>query len=298
MKNIRILEDGNRLIVVLEGYDKSAIGALMEVLGTASSPLEHIRPHTGEAQFQLKGTEKEIKTQAQAAPPIKPPAFVEKVQAEEAAAKQNQKPAATRPATRQNAASAQPAAPAAKAAPAAAKPTPAPAQTQATAPKPAAQPQAQAPAAKPAAARTASAAKPAVPAAQQTAQAKPAAPAPAKTDPVNATSAKSAAPAAAKPAAVPAQTATSKAPEKAAPAPQAVQSAAKAAEPAPAPTPKIPAKPVEMMTPFELKDIIRQADRKKLAVIAKRMGAYNTVTSILNADTRTLREFVKRLQTA
>ena len=298
MKNIRILEDGNRLIVVLEGYDKSAIGALMEVLGTASSPLEHIRPHTGEAQFQLKGTEKEIKAQAQAAPPIKPPAFVEKVQAEEAAAKQNQKPAATRPATRQNAAPAQPAAPASKTAPAAAKPTQAPAQTQPATPKPAAQPQTQASAAKPAAARTAPATKPAVPVTQQTAQPKPAAPAQAKTEPVQTAPAKSVASATAKPAAAPAQTTLAKAPEKAAPAPQAAQPAAKAAEPAPAPTPKIPAKPVEMMTPFELKDIIRQADRKKLAVIAKRMGAYNTVTSILNADTRTLREFVKRLQSA
>ncbi|MCI9180464.1 MAG: hypothetical protein HFG50_10760 [Lachnospiraceae bacterium] len=84
MKNIRILEDGNRLIVVLEGYEKSAVKALMEVLEAAVTPLSHISPHTGEAQFQMKGTEKEvqlIKQEKEA--PIKPPAFMEKMKKEE-----------------------------------------------------------------------------------------------------------------------------------------------------------------------------------------------------------------------
>ena len=45
MKNIRILEDGNRLIVVLEGYEKSAVSALMEMLGTVVAPPSYIRPH-------------------------------------------------------------------------------------------------------------------------------------------------------------------------------------------------------------------------------------------------------------
>ncbi len=81
MKNIRILEDGNRLIVVLEGYEKSAVNALMEVLGTAATSLSHISPHTGEAQFQIKGTEKEVHlTKKDQDPPIKPPAFMERLQ--------------------------------------------------------------------------------------------------------------------------------------------------------------------------------------------------------------------------
>ncbi len=267
MKNIRILEDGNRLIVVLEGYDKSAIGALMEVLGTDSSPLEHIRPHTGETQFHLKGTEKEVQVTTQA--PIKPPAFVEKVQAEEAAVKQNQKSAATRPAARQNAAQA--AATAVKAAPAARKPTPAPAKNTTDAQKPADQAQTSP---KPATTKATPAAKTAMPA-------------------VQAPQAKTAA---AKAADAPAATAIIS--EKAAPAPMAVPPASTATEPVPTPVPNTPLKPIEMMNPFELKDIIRQADRKKLAVVAKKIGAYNTVTSILNSDTRTLREFVKRLRTA
>lgn len=93
MKNIRILEDGNRLIVVLEGYEKSAVSALMEMLGTTASPLSHIKPHTGEAQFRLKGTEKEIPlgNAEQAQKPetaIKKPAFVEQLEAEAQARKQ------------------------------------------------------------------------------------------------------------------------------------------------------------------------------------------------------------------
>lgn len=93
MKNIRILEDGNRLIVVLEGYEKSAVGALIEMLGTTASPLSHIKPHIGEAQFQLKGTEKEIplgKAEQTQKPDtsIKKPAFVEQLEAEAQARKQ------------------------------------------------------------------------------------------------------------------------------------------------------------------------------------------------------------------
>lgn len=93
MKNIRILEDGNRLIVVLEGYEKSAVNALMEMLGTTAAPLSHINPHTGEANFQLKGTEKEIllpkkDTKAGDEPeiPIKPPVFIEQMRQKEASA--------------------------------------------------------------------------------------------------------------------------------------------------------------------------------------------------------------------
>lgn len=85
MKNIRILEDGNRLIVVLEGYERSAVNALIDVLGTAATPLSHIMPHTGEAQFQFKGTEKEIlPTKQGQETPIKPPAFMKKMKAQEA----------------------------------------------------------------------------------------------------------------------------------------------------------------------------------------------------------------------
>lgn len=93
MKNIRILEDGNRLIVVLEGYEKSAVNALIEMLGTTAAPLSHINPHTGEANFQLKGTEKEItlpKKDAKAGDepemPIKPPVFIEQMRQKEASA--------------------------------------------------------------------------------------------------------------------------------------------------------------------------------------------------------------------
>ncbi len=85
MKNIRILEDGNRLIVVLEGYEKSAVNALMEMLETTATPLSHIRPHTGEAEFRLKGTEREVQlpkrvSDPEPETPIKPPAFMEQLQ--------------------------------------------------------------------------------------------------------------------------------------------------------------------------------------------------------------------------
>lgn len=85
MKNIRILEDGNRLIVVLEGYEKSAVGALVEMLGAAAMPLSHIKPHTGETSFQFKGTEKEVQLPGAAKEPetpIKQPAFMEQLKAE------------------------------------------------------------------------------------------------------------------------------------------------------------------------------------------------------------------------
>lgn len=95
MKNIRILEDGNRLIVVLEGYERSAVSALAEMLGTAAAPLSHIRPHTGEADFRLKGTEKEVplpKQNPDPETPIKPPAFMEQLQADKAQMRQAQQP--------------------------------------------------------------------------------------------------------------------------------------------------------------------------------------------------------------
>lgn len=84
MKNIRILEDGNRLIVVLEGYEKSAVGVLVEMLGAAVMPLSHIKPHTGETSFQFKGTEKEALLSVAAKEletPIKKPAFMEQLKA-------------------------------------------------------------------------------------------------------------------------------------------------------------------------------------------------------------------------
>ncbi|WP_251500716.1 hypothetical protein [Otoolea muris] len=95
MKNIRILEDGNRLIVVLEGYEKSAVSALMEMLGTVVAPPSHIRPHTGEGQFRPEGTEKEGPLPKQGAEiPIKPPVFMEQMQAGITAdTKTRQKPA-------------------------------------------------------------------------------------------------------------------------------------------------------------------------------------------------------------
>lgn len=97
MKNIRILEDGNRLIVVLEGYEKSAVSALMEMLGTVVAPPGHIRPHNGEAQFRPEGTEKEVplpKQEAEPEIPIKPPVSMEQVQAGITAdTKTRQKPA-------------------------------------------------------------------------------------------------------------------------------------------------------------------------------------------------------------
>jgi len=85
MKNIRILEDGNRLIVVLEGYEKSAVNALMEMLETTATPLSHIKPHTGEAEFRLKGTEREVRLpkrihEPEPETPIRPPAFMEQLQ--------------------------------------------------------------------------------------------------------------------------------------------------------------------------------------------------------------------------
>ncbi len=95
MKNIRILEDGNRLIVVLEGYEKSAVSALMEMLGTVVAPPSHIRPHNGEAQFRPEGTEKEVPLPKHGTEiSIKPPAFMEQMQAGITAdTKTRQKPA-------------------------------------------------------------------------------------------------------------------------------------------------------------------------------------------------------------
>lgn len=84
MKNIRILEDGNRLIVVLEGYEKSAMGTLVEMLGATAMPLSHIKPYTRETSFQFKGTEKEVPLSGAAKElemPIKQPAFMEQLKA-------------------------------------------------------------------------------------------------------------------------------------------------------------------------------------------------------------------------
>lgn len=83
MKNIRMYEDGNRLIIVLEGYGKNMIPALMETLQSTVNPVDHLKPHTGESSFRLKGTEQEIQTPIQE-PQIQKPAFMEKLNAERA----------------------------------------------------------------------------------------------------------------------------------------------------------------------------------------------------------------------
>lgn len=244
MKNIRILEDGNRLIVVLEGYEKSAVSALVETLGTAVSPLSHIRPHTGEAQFQLKGTEKEIpvpKTGKEPETPIKPPVFMEQMQAGARQMKETGRLSA-----------AVQAAQAAK-----------PAQT----------------------AKSANAAKPAQAAAGQAAGKQQEAgrvtppeipedfmPVP-ETEPEQGKK----------------QTGSVK---EAAQAGTAVAGASFGTASAGT---KAPQKPAEFMDSFELRAYIRQADNGKLSALLREKGRFPNAMHLLNADDRTLREYVKEL---
>lgn len=241
MKNIRILEDGNRLIVVLEGYEKSAVNALVETLGTAVSPLSHIKPHTGEAQFQLKGTEKEIpvpKTGKEPETPIKPPVFMEQMQA---GAQQTKK-------TGRLSAAAQ--------------------------------------AAKPAqAAKSASAAKPAHAAAGQAAGKQQEAGGitlpeiPEDFMPVSET----------EPEQGEKQTGSVKEAAQAGTAAVEVSSGTASAGT------KAPQKPAEFMDSFELRAYIRQVDNGKLSALLRKKGRFPNAMHLLNADDRTLREYVKEL---
>lgn len=186
MKNIRILEDGNRLIVVLEGYEKSAMNVLVGMLGTAAAPLSHIKPHAGEASFQFKGTEKEITPTAaakEAETPIKQPAFV------------GQMKAANHPKAEGTARKA-----------AASQPT-------------------------------------------KAAQA----------------------------------------------APKQQEEAMAAQDVAPAQEAKAPQKPAEFMNSFELRNYIRQVDSGQLTALLKKKGRFPNAAHLLNADDRTIREYVKEL---
>lgn len=241
MKNIRILEDGNRLIVVLEGYEKNAVNALVETLGAAVSPLSHIKPHTGEAQFQLKGTEKEVplpQTGKEPETPIKPPVFMEQVQAGAQQTKETGRPSA--------------AAQAAK-----------PAQT-----------------AKPAnAAKTAQAAAGQAAGKQQEAGGFTPPEIPEDFMPA--------------PEAEPEQ--GEKQPGSVKEAAQAGTAAAGASSGTASAGTKAPQKPAEFMDSFELRAYIKQADGGKLSALLRKKGRFPNAMNLMNADDRTLREYVKEL---
>lgn len=244
MKNIRILEDGNRLIVVLEGYEKSAVNALVETLGTAVSPLSHIKPHTGESQFQLKGTEKEIpvpKTGKEPETPIKPPVFMEQMQAGTRQMKETGRLSAAAHAAQATK----------------------PAQT----------------------AKSANAAKPAHAAAGQAAGKQQDAggvtppeipedfmPVP-ETEPEQGEK----------------QTGSVKEAAQDGPAVAGASSGMASAGM------KAPQKPAEFMDPFELRAYIRQVDNGKLSTLLRKKGRFPNAMHLLNADDRTLREYVKEL---
>lgn len=274
MKNIRILEDGNRLIVVLEGYEKSAVNALIEMIGTVSTPLSHIKPHTGEADFHLKGTEKEVpfpnqaktqETEKEAGTGIKRPAFMEQMQAgKEAVAKNATTEKATKPANTANTVKAS----------GDTKPV-----------------------------KAAEAKKAEVPPVQQEVPEDfmpiPGTPEKAEdTKPVQ-TAADPEAPEETKGDASAAKAETEKTEEavdgvkaeaEATPAAPTAQTAP--AAPARA---KAPVKPTEFMNSFELRTYIQQADKGKLSMLLRRKGRFPNIACLLNADDRTLREYVKEL---
>lgn len=84
MKNIRMYEDGNRMIIVLEGYGKPVVQQLIEALGTEPSKLEHIAPHTGESEPPV--LKKAAKQEAEiASSRIVKPNFVKNISAEKPA---------------------------------------------------------------------------------------------------------------------------------------------------------------------------------------------------------------------
>ena len=95
MKNIRMYEDGNRLIIVLEGYEKSVQTAMMEMINATVNKVDHLKPHTGEDSFQFTGKEipvceKEM-TEESPGPQIQAPAFVKQMEAKKNASKKAEK---------------------------------------------------------------------------------------------------------------------------------------------------------------------------------------------------------------
>lgn len=234
MKNIRVLEDGNRLIVVLEGYEKSAMNAVVEMLKATVSPLSHIKPHTGEAQFQLKGSEKELSLgnteQGQKPEPsIKKPAFVEQMEAE-AQARQQAANARKQPVREAAETAAEPAQPSSPAQPVTS------AQTEAM-------PQEEV----------------------QTAQE--------NYMPIQADE--------------PEQAVNGSGYKETC----ATESHASAADEGA----KVQQKPAEFMNSFELREYIRRTDSGKLSALLRRKGRFPNAMHLLNADDRTLREYVKEL---
>ncbi len=234
MKNIRILEDGNRLIVVLEGYEKSALNALIETIGTVSTPLSHIKPHTGEDEFRLNGTEKEVFTSNQpkaqeqeAGTVIKRPAFMEQIQSGKAAG------TGTKPNE-------------------IAKPVKETAAAKEEKTEKAEEPEKQA---------------------SHTAAAKMEEPS--------------------IPPEIPEPQEEAEAPEiPETPEPAQTTGTVEDAEPAKV---KAPTKPAEFMNSFELRACIQQADKGKLSTLLRRKGRFPNIACLLNADDRTLREYVKEL---
>jgi len=284
MKNIRILEDGNRLIVVLEGYEKNAVNALIEMLRTVSKPLSHIKPHTGEADFQLKGTEKEVplpdrangqEPEKEARTGIKRPAFVEQMQSDKAAVAKN--------ATTTKAAEKTPPAKEADATKAETSEKPVKQATQATGMSQEEEEGTFVPPETPddfMPAPGASAPK------EPDGEAK----APETPEAVEAPKAAETAEEAAETARADeaSEAETAKAAEAAGTAEAKVEAPVSAA-------PTKPVKPAEFMNSFELRAYIQQTDKAKLSAILRRKGRFPNMACLLNANDRTLREYVKEL---
>lgn len=93
MKNIRMYEDGNRLIIVLEGYEKNIQTAMMEMINATVNKVDHLKPHTGEDSFTFSGKEIQINEQEtkneSTGPQIQAPAFVKQMEAKKNASKKD-----------------------------------------------------------------------------------------------------------------------------------------------------------------------------------------------------------------
>lgn len=253
MKNIRIYEDGNRTIIVLEGYGQDAVAALTRTLSTAVNPVDHLKPHTGESEFRLRDTAKQVMEHREPDTPIQKPAFIKKMEQKEEKQKQETQAEPVKPVKQEK--PAKPAQPVKNAEdhPAGEAEIPEDKGVQMAAPPNTAAAVAETPAAGP------------HDAGSFTGMNMP--------DPPDVQEAEAELP----------------------PAPESIPDAQKE-EPASA---GIPSGDIlyraDLLGMRELKQILKDADQKKLAALLKKKGRYPSLRYLLNADARTMREYVKEL---